>query len=286
MECVEYYTVRAGDSLFLIGRRLGVSVDRLLELNPDVDPDNLTVGQRICVRADGSAGEQSPGVSCPIGTVPYTVQPGDTMERIAMRFATTVETIKEHNPDADPLNLQVGQRLCISQPVGDTPPCQQQNYYVIRRGDTVGAIAAAFGVSTRELLTANPTIVPENLRIGQVICIPQAPSPVEIVINIDAKRLTVYKNGRIFRQYVVATGKEETPTPTGVFTVINKQVDPGGPYGTRWLGLSRRGYGIHGTNDPSSIGKSASNGCVRMFNEDVEALFDIVPVGTIVRILP
>ncbi len=284
MECLEYYTVRPGDTLFVIGRRLGVSVDRLLEINPNIDPDNLQVNQRICVRARD--GNQNPEVSCPIGSVPYTVQPGDTFARIAMRFGTTVEAIKNNNPDADPLNLQVGQRLCVSQPVGDTPPCPQQNYYVIRRGDTVGAIASAFGISTRELLTANPGIVPENLRIGQVICIPLAPSPVEIVINKNAKRLTVYKDGRIFRQYAVAVGKEETPTPTGTFTVVNKQVNPGGPYGTRWLGLSRRGYGIHGTNDPSSIGKNASNGCVRMFNEDVEALFDVVPVGTTVRILP
>ena len=230
--------------------------------------------------ADIIPGPAAPSALC------YTVQAGDTFARIAMRFGTTVEAIKNGNPDADPMNLQIGQRLCISQPAGDMPACPQQNYYVIRRGDTVGAIASAFGISARELLTANPGIVPTNLRIGQVICVPLAPSPVEIVININAKRLTVYKNGRVFRQYAVAVGKEATPTPTGVYSVVNKQVDPGGPYGTRWLGLSRRGYGIHGTNDPSSIGKNASNGCVRMFNEDVEALFSIVPVGTTVRILP
>ena len=281
MECLEFYTIRPGDTLGSIAIRLGTSVERLLTINPGLEPENLMPGQVICVRSAASS-----GVSCPIGTVPYTVSAGDTFARIAMRFGTTVESIKNSNPDVDPFNLQVGQRLCISQPIDNAPDCPQKNFYVIRRGDTVGSIAAAFGVSRRELLTANPTIVPNNLRIGQVICIPLAPSPVEIIININAKRLTVFKNGRVFREYVVATGKEETPTPTGVFTVINKQVNPGGPYGTRWLGLSRRGYGIHGTNDPSSIGNNASNGCVRMFNEDVEALFDIVPVGTVVRILP
>lgn len=281
MECLEFYTIRRDETLSEVAVRLGTSVERLLEINPGLDPLNIYPGLVICVRSAASS-----GVRCPIGSVPYTVTEGDTFARIAMRFGTTVESIKNSNPDADPNNLQIGQRLCIAQPIGDMPPCPQKNFYVIRRGDTVGSIAAAFGISARELLTANPSLVPENLRIGKVICIPLAPSPVEIIININAKQLTVYKNGRVFRQYAVATGKEETPTPTGVFTVINKQVNPGGPYGTRWLGLSLRGYGIHGTNDPSSIGKNASNGCVRMFNEDVEALFDIVPVGTIVRILP
>ncbi len=285
MECVKFYTVRRGDTLFIIAGNNGTTVERLLELNPDIEPDNLQIGQRICLSAsEGAPAPVRP--ACPIGSVPYTIQAGDTFARIAQRFGTTVEAIKNLNPAADPFNLQVGDRLCIAQPIGNMPPCSEENYYVIRRGDTIGSIAAAFGVSRRELLTVNPSVVPENLQIGQVICIPLAPSPVEIVINRGAKRLTVYRQGRVFREYVVAVGKEETPTPTGVFTVINKQVNPGGPYGTRWLGLSRRGYGIHGTNDPSSIGNNASNGCVRMFNEDVEALFDIVPVGTVVRILP
>ncbi len=281
MECLEYYTIRRGDTLAGIAARLGTSTERLLNINEGLDPENLQVGQVICVRSS-----ESVAGGCPFGSIPYTVQQGDTFALLAMRFGTDVQALKNANPDVDPYNLQPGQRLCIAQSMADLPDCPNENFYVIRRGDTIGSIAAAFGLGAREILTANSGIVPGNLQIGQVICLPLAPSPVEIIINIGAKRLTVYKGGREFRQYVVATGKVETPTPTGVFTVVNKQVNPGGPYGTRWLGLSRRGYGIHGTNDPSSIGKAASNGCVRMFNEDVEALFDIAPVGTVVRILP
>ena len=164
--------------------------------------------------------------------------------------------------------------------------CPTRNFYVIRRGDTLRAIAASFGISQSDIARLNPDLDPRNLSVGQIICIPLAPSPIEIIINIAAKRLTVYRNGSIFREYIVATGKPETPTPVGVFEVINKEIDPGGPYGTRWLGLSKRGYGIHGTNNPSSIGTAASNGCIRMYNEDIESLFDITVVGTPVRILP
>ena len=137
-----------------------------------------------------------------------------------------------------------------------------------------------------EIRAANPGINPNNLTVGSVICIPLAPSPIDVVINVAAKRLTVYRKGSIYREYIIATGKPETPTPIGNFTIINKELDPGGPYGTRWLGLSKRGYGIHGTNNPPSIGTAASNGCIRMYNEDAEALFDMTPVGTSVRILP
>ncbi len=281
MECLEYYTIEQGDTLSSIAEKLGTSVDRLLALNNGINAEALQIGQIICVRSS-----ESSGGGCPFGSVLYTVSEGDTYESIALRFGTTTEALADANPNANPYNLQIGQRLCIAQSISPLPTCRYENYYVIRRGDTVGSIAAAFEVSERAVLTANPSLSPNNLRIGQVICIPLAPSPVEIIINIGAKRLAVYKGGRLFRQYAVATGKEETPTPTGIFTVVNKQPNPGGPYGTRWLGLSRRGYGIHGTNDPSSIGENASNGCVRMFNEDVEALFDVAPVGTVVRILP
>lgn len=64
-------------------------------------------------------------------------------------------------------------------------------------------------------------------------------------------------------------------------------MNPGGPFGTRWLGLSAPygDYGIHGTNNPSSIGKSVSNGCIRMFNNDVIELSNLVPIGTSVTIV-
>jgi len=121
-----------------------------------------------------------------------------------------------------------------------------------------------------------------------------------IVINKDKKILTVYKYGEIYKKYPVALGKSSSPTPDHKFTIINKLVnpywggmggkykpvkggDPKNPLGKRWLGLSTekyRGYGIHGNSDPFSIGKYISAGCIRMINEDVEELFEYIPVKT------
>jgi lipoprotein-anchoring transpeptidase ErfK/SrfK len=108
-----------------------------------------------------------------------------------------------------------------------------------------------------------------------------------ITINTGARTLTLYRNNSIYKTYRVAVGKPSTPTPKGTFKIINRAVNPGGPFGARWLGLNAPGggYGIHGTNNPSSIGKNISNGCVRMYNNDVIELSNLVPIGTSVRII-
>lgn len=107
-----------------------------------------------------------------------------------------------------------------------------------------------------------------------------------ININVNTHTLTLYRNNKIFKSYKVAVGKPSSPTPKGNFRIINKAINPGGPFGARWLGLDAPNgdYGIHGTNNPSSIGKSVSNGCIRMHNNDVIELSSLVTIGTQVTI--
>jgi len=106
-----------------------------------------------------------------------------------------------------------------------------------------------------------------------------------IHVHVDTRILTMTSSGTI-TTYPVAVGKPSTPTPVGEWTIVAKAVDPGGPFGVRWMRLSVPfgSYGIHGTNNPSSIGKAVSHGCVRLYNEDVIALYDRVWVGTPVSI--
>lgn len=119
-----------------------------------------------------------------------------------------------------------------------------------------------------------------------------------VVVSIPDHKLALLDGDRIVRVFDVAVGKPTTPSPEGEFIVATrianptwygprKVVAPGkaNPLGTRWLGLSVQGYGIHGTNAPGSIGKHASHGCIRMRNRDVEALFELVPAGTPVAII-
>lgn len=224
-------------------------------------------------------------MSCPIGSSSYEIRPGDTFASISKRFGIPLSDLVLLNPFVNPDNLRVGQIICLGTVNRPPTPCSSGNYYVVRQGDSVFSIAQSFEITPEEIFAANPRLT-ENLFIGQVLCIPKNPLNLEFRINISAKTLSVYRNGNIIKEYPVATGKPSTPTPQGVFTIINKQLNPGGPYGTRWLGLSKKGYGIHGTNAPESIGTAASNGCIRMFNSDIEELFDITNTGTLVRILP
>jgi lipoprotein-anchoring transpeptidase ErfK/SrfK len=121
-----------------------------------------------------------------------------------------------------------------------------------------------------------------------------------VVIRRESKRLNVYRGMRLWKRLGVATGTSDYPTPIGRFTIVTMQrhpwwyppdsdwaegkkpvpPGPGNPLGTRWMGLSAAGVGIHGTPDAASIGYSASHGCIRMRIPEAEWLFQRVRVGT------
>jgi lipoprotein-anchoring transpeptidase ErfK/SrfK len=153
----------------------------------------------------------------------------------------------------------------------------------------------------------------ENRRTGIVLpykAVPQAVTrktfgPV-VVIRRGSNRLFLYKGMKPWRTFVVATGQSVYPTPLGRFQIVVKWENPwwyppdspwakgakpippgpGNPLGTRWMGLSAPGVGIHGTPDAASLGYSASHGCIRMYIPQAEWLFDHVDIGTTVYIVP
>lgn len=108
-----------------------------------------------------------------------------------------------------------------------------------------------------------------------------------IIVDLSKRELTLLEGEQFVRTWPVAIGKPSTPSPVGQWRIIQKIENPGGPFGTRWMRLSVPwgGYGIHGTNDPSSIGNAVSHGCIRMQNADVQELYSIVPLGTRVDVI-
>lgn len=107
-----------------------------------------------------------------------------------------------------------------------------------------------------------------------------------IIVDLSDRQLYLLDGDVVVRGFPVGIGRMITATPTGEFTIVNKQTNPGGPFGAMWMGLSKPHYGIHGTNNPASIGHKVSHGCIRMHNQDVTALSSLVPVGTRVTIRP
>lgn len=116
---------------------------------------------------------------------------------------------------------------------------------------------------------------------------PLQPDRISIVIDMEKLTLTIFNRGEPYRQYPVAMGRYESPTPVGNWVIISKDASPPAHLGSRWLGLNipYGEYGIHGTNEPGSIGSYASHGCIRMFNSDIEEIFDVVITGTPVTII-
>jgi lipoprotein-anchoring transpeptidase ErfK/SrfK len=119
-----------------------------------------------------------------------------------------------------------------------------------------------------------------------------------IVVSLEDHKLALIEDGQVKKVYPVAVGKPSTPSPVGRFTIGRRVVNPtyahngrvvppgpGNPVGTRWMGLSIRGYGIHGTNEPNSIGKAASHGCIRMGKADLEEFYELVSVGDTVELV-
>jgi lipoprotein-anchoring transpeptidase ErfK/SrfK len=147
-------------------------------------------------------------------------------------------------------------------------------------------LAAVLAIAAFEALaqeSSRPTEVGERRRI---------------VVSLINHKLVLFEGERVLRVYDVAVGKRSTPSPQGKFAIINRVPNPtwygpgtvvapgkSNPLGSRWMGLSAKGYGIHGTNVPTSIGKAASHGCIRMRKDDLEELFAMVTVGTVVELV-
>lgn len=113
-----------------------------------------------------------------------------------------------------------------------------------------------------------------------------------LIVNLAARKIVLVEDGNVVKMYQVAIGKASTPSPTGTFHIASHVINPtyyhagkvvrpgpANPVGTRWMGLGYKGYGIHGTNHPESIGHAASHGCIRMRKHDIEELFRLIQVG-------
>jgi len=175
-----------------------------------------------------------------------------------------------------------------------------------RKGkEDIYAIARRYGVSASDLYNANEG----HLLLGdELLLIPmQRIAPVAsadgVVVNLTERGIYFYANGRPTKRFPVAIGMPGWETPTGDYTIANKAknptwfppewaaeenpVPPGpdNPLGDRWMGLSIRGYGIHATNAPASVGRYSSHGCMRMYPEHAHALYELVKVGTPAKIV-
>ena len=166
--------------------------------------------------------------------------------------------------------------------------------YVIQSGDTLSDIAVKYS-ATVPLIKSMNQLSSSTIYAGQKLIVPSGVFSASI--SKSQHILVLQYNKTFFKFYYVGTGQNDS-TPVGDFKIKNKEVEPvwfkngkiipyGDPdnlLGTRWMGFDIKGYGIHGTWEPESVGKSSSDGCIRLINEEVEELFSYLPINTLVNI--
>ncbi|NQV04362.1 MAG: L,D-transpeptidase family protein [Candidatus Omnitrophica bacterium] len=169
-------------------------------------------------------------------------------------------------------------------------------FYEVEPGDTLSKIARRFG-TTVDLIKISNSLKDDMIKTRAKLKISKA--QYKILIDKSQNLLTLFfDDGKILKAYSVSTGKNNS-TPVGIFMVVNKMNDPvwytqgaivpaespDNILGSRWLGLSVKGYGIHGTTEPDTVGQQVTAGCIRMLNSDVEELYAMIPIGTEVTVV-
>ena len=153
-------------------------------------------------------------------------------------------------------------------------------------GDLAHGVESQISVQKAEANLGHPAAAPTPIRVKR-----------QVVVSVPDRKLVVMQEGAVLRVFEVAVGADVSPSPSGTFEIVSRLTEPtyyhagvvipageNNPLGPRWVGLNKKGYGIHGTNAPRSIGKAASHGCIRMRNRDIVQFFAMVNVGDTVEI--
>lgn len=239
---------------------------------------------------------------------PRSIEPRDNIQEYMNRAEKSIKEgdllkaksiyskIIEEYPDSEFVKSTQEKLEALNMDILFSPVKTEQNiFYVVKEGDTLGKIAKKFH-TTVELLIKSNKLSSDIIHPGKRLKV--VTTEFSIIVDKSQNTLTLKASDDVLKVYKVSTGAENT-TPTGKFKIVNKLVDPvwykagaivpsGSPeniLGSRWMGISEPGYGIHGSRDPETIGKHITAGCIRMYNGDIKELYSIVPVGAEVTIV-
>jgi lipoprotein-anchoring transpeptidase ErfK/SrfK len=287
------------------------SSSNILE-NADISPNEQNVSEEPVVTGATSAVTGIPA-AVSVTVTGLVVESAATLasEADELLVAEKKDLARERYLEALAAHPEVALRTAIEGKLGKLNvemirlpwPMAEKQEYVVQTNDAVKIIARKFGTTVEMIVKGNELKRPDIIRPGQRLKV--FAGKLGIVVSKSRHDLLLSADGRFFKRYQVATGRYEK-TPVGTFSIVERIPEP--PWhrddgkvipfgdkenilGTRWMAIKAtgatpeiRGYGLHGTWDNASIGKSESAGCIRLRNEDIEELFEMVPVGTSVII--
>jgi LysM repeat protein len=296
------HVVQAGENLYRIALRYGVTVDAVAAANGLSDTRHIHVGQSLIIPTASSPANLPASTS---GV--HIVQAGENLYRIALRYGLTTNALAAANGIVNASRIYAGQQLTIPGAPSDTPPPAPPpasgQTYTVQRGDTLSSIALRHGVSMWALAQANGIQNPAVIYVGQTLAIlggsasplpaPPPGVPAEdrwIDVNLSAQQLIAYEGSTPVRSTLVSTGLPGTPTVTGQYRIYVKYTysDMSGPGyylpNVPYTMYFYRGYSLHGTYWHSNFGYPMSHGCVNLPTPEAQWLFDWAAVGTLVNV--
>ncbi|RXI96712.1 LysM peptidoglycan-binding domain-containing protein [Anaerobacillus alkaliphilus] len=268
------------------------------------------VEQVIMVSEKKSEVEDKPVQAAANRVAVHEVQPKETLFSITMQYYLSGSfqgKVADFNGISNPeTEVKAGMKLELPDPA-------ILAFHQVKQGETLFSITMQYyqqGKFQEHLASYNGIKNPAtDVKVGMVLKIPnlsivkvEPKETYSLKINKGTNTLTVFRNGVVIKSFPIATGKSSSLTPEGTFKIVNKVEkpwfnpenipggDPRNPLGSHWLGLNVPGtkgytYGIHGTNNPASIGTYASKGCIRMYNSDILWIYQNVPMQTTVEIV-
>lgn len=300
------HVVAWGDTMFSIARRYGTTVDAIQAANSLADPTHIYAGQRLTIPiADAPAAPAEAGAT-------HTVQAGENLYRIALRYGTTVQALSDLNGIYNPDQVVAGQTLIIpgspTTPSMAYQPQHASTTHEIQPGETLASIAHRYDVALWTLVRINNVANPALVVPGQMLVIPRGgslapastPTPVtaggekRIVVDLSDQHLFAYQGGGLVYSFVVSTGMPGAGTRTGVFRVLDKYPNAYAstwnlqmPY---WMGIYWSGSlenGIHALPILANgqrlwegyLGTPVSYGCVILGTQQARMLYQWAEVG-------
>ena len=179
--CAEEYTVRRGDSFYLIAHKLGVPLRDLLAANSNIHPARLMVGDVLCIprEEDDRPQPEAPSTPAPVApdtslacpeTEQYTVEAGQTVADLQLKNLVSRHTLQAANPNVDLDSLTAGQTLCIPP---ENVPCPLPETYTMAAGETLESVAMRYNLPVAALLRVNPCLAPQDFEEGVTVILPR-----------------------------------------------------------------------------------------------------------------